>query len=574
MDDQRMDTDGRCGHASTDRFDSIVADGTEGNSLSSEAPGSAENLSSSFDPELILTEFQKRYEDGSRPRPRTAKLLFEENPDFAVYYSVLNIKARDFFGRTLGKELVARGILDKGAAKRAPQIVERPDQPDRLEERATKALESPGDAEDPRERFSGVKTVSRKLSVEERVKRAQADLRKYYPNGKVTRLDADHKKLGERLTKLYRGLGYSSRQDMIKSFGFEMPNEKGGRPSSVNAAEIFDELRCRYEGKSVPTSVKDLINDNPDLSAKLKTLANSLSRKSNATGTSLRKELEARGLIEIRHVQNGAVQEERVARTAQREAEAAEIRAALDDMEKRLEAFPMQDRPSTMVDLCTWFPEYEGLISAGRRRGIVSKRILRDRGLLRLSKSEIAAEQKRARLSHIRNQELPALLKHYESLSGPSFANSEHHGELLASGVLGYDLITMSELRETMFLVENIWPMSVGDAPAVEFVRCDSERYMSDLGYINVFFDANQRDTQDLIIRISSYDEFTAADRFEGDTPFKTMAGAHVVSAFMFAGCPFAVLQYRFVASLAKETVLYALRSLGVSVAIDGALLE
>lgn len=227
-----------------------------------------------------------------------------------------------------------------------------------------------------------------------------------------------------------------------------------------------------------------------------------------------------------------------------------------------------------MVDLCTWFPEYEGLISAGRRRGIVSKRILRDRGLLRLSKSEIAAEQKRARLSHIRNQELPALLKHYESLGGPSFANSEHHGELLASGVLGYDLITMSELRETMFLVENIWPMSVGDAPAVEFVRCDSERYMSDLGYINVFFDANQRDTQDLIIRISSYDEFTAADRFEGDTPFKTMAGAHVVSAFMFAGCPFAVLQYRFVASLAKETVLYALRSLGVSVAIDGALLE
>lgn len=43
------------------------------------------------------------------------------------------------------------------------------------------------------------------------------------------RLDALHGHLSERLSKLYKELGYASRQEMIESFGFEVSISKGGQ---------------------------------------------------------------------------------------------------------------------------------------------------------------------------------------------------------------------------------------------------------------------------------------------------------------------------------------------------------
>lgn len=137
---------------------------------------------------------------------------------------------------------------------------------------------------------------------------------------------------------------------------------------------------------------------------------------------------------------------------------------------------------------------------------------------------------------------------------------------LLRDGVLGFDLVSMSEPRETMLPIENAWPLSAGETPTVDLIRFDTGPYAFRRGYVSISFGASQDGERDVQLEIPGLDEFTPVERFEGETPFKTEAGARVEGAFMLAGIPFAVLRYRFVAPLSKETLLYALRALGVSV--------
>lgn len=243
--------------------------------------------------------------------------------------------------------------------------------------------------------------------LEERRERAIADLKKYYPDGRVERLEALHKNLSERLSKLYKELGYSSRREMIESFGFEVHNDKGGRPISCDPEAVLAELTRRYEGRPKPRTIKALFEENADIGGNLKTIHN-VARKH--FGRSLGKELEERGLIERAPAKSVPPQTGRAGRSRKPVPETAEILAALDDMERRLGGVPIEDRPSSMASLCRRFPEHESLVTEGRKRGVVSKEALRQRGILRPSKNTIAAEQRRSRLSHVRSQGLPALL--------------------------------------------------------------------------------------------------------------------------------------------------------------------
>lgn len=124
----------------------------------------------------------------------------------------------------------------------------------------------------------------------------------------------------------------------------------------------------------------------------------------------------------------------------------------------------------------------------------------------------------------------------------------------------------MSELRETRLPIENVWPMSVGDTPSVELIRYDARPYALRRGLVSISFGGGQGFERVVRLGIPGLDEFISAECFEGETPFRAEEGALVEAAFMLAGTPFAVLRYRFVVPLSPETVLYALRSLGVSV--------
>lgn len=436
--------------------------------------------------------------------------------------------------------------------------------------------------------------------IEERRERAIADLRELFPDKVVTRLDALDKPLGKRLSKLYPQLGFSTRAEMIESFGFEISIDKGGRPRSCNHEEVLEELQRRYKGKAKPRTAKALFEENPDLSEHYKALSNGAR---NLFGRTLGEVLAARGLVEkgaaestSRQIGQKRTSQERFDRDVRPGKPAcgiAEVLAALDEMERRLAEIPMDERPATMAALSRLFPEYDNLILEGRKRGVVSKRILVNRGILRLSKSKLAAERKRIRLSHIRNQNLLALLERYESLDGPAFVMCGYGDSYLRDGVLGFDVESMSELRETLLPIENAWQLSAGDMPTVELIRFGPRPYSFRLGSICISFDIEQDGKQDagksenaqafamaadregtsddgrfMLLDVPGLDEFIAAERFEGPSPFHVESGASVESTFMLAGCPLAVLRYRFVVSLSKETLLYALRALGVSVAV------
>lgn len=64
-----------------------------------------------LDPEAIFAELADRY-DGL-PKPKAVGLLLNENPDLKGNIKSLQNKSNELFGRSLAKELIARGLLDK-----------------------------------------------------------------------------------------------------------------------------------------------------------------------------------------------------------------------------------------------------------------------------------------------------------------------------------------------------------------------------------------------------------------------------------------------------------------------------
>lgn len=64
-----------------------------------------------LDYEAVLAEIARRYKD--KPKPKTASQLSDENPDLKTQIHTLSTNGRKYFGRTFGREIVARGLLDK-----------------------------------------------------------------------------------------------------------------------------------------------------------------------------------------------------------------------------------------------------------------------------------------------------------------------------------------------------------------------------------------------------------------------------------------------------------------------------
>ena len=96
----------------------------------------------------------------------------------------------------------------------------------------------------------------------------------YYPDRQIIRLHTDHKKLGERLTQLYRELGYESGEEMMKAYGYTYVQMKR-KPDSDEVKKarkewLIAELKRRYPNGSDVKSVVALTEANPDLSKEIK----------------------------------------------------------------------------------------------------------------------------------------------------------------------------------------------------------------------------------------------------------------------------------------------------------------
>ena len=120
------------------------------------------------------------------------------------------------------------------------------------------------------------------------------DLNETYPDKVIVRLQQDHKKWYEKVTRLYKNIGYSSRDEFLAAYGFTVEQTKGGRPS-VDLDAIVETLLSRYEGDRYVTSFDQLKEENPDIAPKFKSLQN----KSNEMfGMSLNKYLKEKGVFQ------------------------------------------------------------------------------------------------------------------------------------------------------------------------------------------------------------------------------------------------------------------------------------
>ncbi|MDD7516826.1 leucine-rich repeat protein [Ruminococcus flavefaciens] len=96
-----------------------------------------------------------------------------------------------------------------------------------------------------------------------------ARIDQYYPDKVVSGLHVEHKKLGEKLTAMYRELGYESGQAMLEAYGYEYiqkyrTSSKTDEDKNADKQQLINELKSRLNGKEV-YSISDLKRRYPDL---------------------------------------------------------------------------------------------------------------------------------------------------------------------------------------------------------------------------------------------------------------------------------------------------------------------
>ncbi len=109
-------------------------------------------------------------------------------------------------------------------------------------------------------------------ALSKRVRSFFAKVDEYYPDKRIEGLHNAHKKLGERLTALYRELGYSSGEEMMRAYGYEYIQKADRRDKGTRISELIAELKKRYPDGSGLGSVLELKKANPDLSGAISSL--------------------------------------------------------------------------------------------------------------------------------------------------------------------------------------------------------------------------------------------------------------------------------------------------------------
>ena len=82
-----------------------------------------------------------------------------------------------------------------------------------------------------------------------------ARIDEYYPDGEIIGLHIRHKKLGERLTELYRLLGYADAKEMMEAYGYKYTIRR-------HEAKYTEEDKALRK-KNILEKLKALVGDNP-----------------------------------------------------------------------------------------------------------------------------------------------------------------------------------------------------------------------------------------------------------------------------------------------------------------------
>ena len=211
------------------------------------------------------------------------------------------------------------------------------------------------------------------------------DLNETYPDKVIVRLQQDHKSWSEKVTRLYKNIGYASRDDFFAAYGFTVEQAKGGRPS-VNLDAILEILLSRYEGDRYVTSLNQLKEENPDIAPKIKSLQN---KAYEMFGMTLNKYLKEKGVF----------QSDESAAAEKTKEYKAKLDPILDELKKRYEGkelpksfVELKEANTDIKDIANIFPWIE---KAHNRHGL---EYLVELGLIQ-EKEKKEAAQKAAKLS-------------------------------------------------------------------------------------------------------------------------------------------------------------------------------
>ena len=174
------------------------------------------------------------------------------------------------------------------------------------------------------------------------------DLNETYPDKIIVRLQQDHKKWYEKVTRLYKNIGYASRDEFLAAYGFTEVKGKNGRPSAdLNA--IIEELISRYQGDRYADSIDQVKADNPDIAPKLKNISN---KSKDLFGMSLNNYLKEKGVLKS----DKSAAEERN----------KEYKEKLEDMFAELrKRYEGKDLPKTLIELKESNADIENIANIG-----------------------------------------------------------------------------------------------------------------------------------------------------------------------------------------------------------------
>ena len=100
-------------------------------------------------------------------------------------------------------------------------------------------------------------------------------MQEYYPDGEITgSLVRDHKKLAGSISGLYQWLGYPDATSMLQAYGYNNHSRPSGKQITNDYENIIQSLVEKYKTGPKPKNIAEVIRDNPEYKAPLKTLQN------------------------------------------------------------------------------------------------------------------------------------------------------------------------------------------------------------------------------------------------------------------------------------------------------------
>lgn len=448
-------------------------------------------------------------------------------------------------------------------------------------------------------------------ALREKVQRVVDDLWKFYPDGKITSLQAEHKGLANRLGEVWKEIGYQSREDFLSAYGLEFvykTGSQGGRPPTFDPDELLAELEMRYEGVEKPSAVGILMFENPDLKGNIKTLQN---KATELYGKSFGQVLVERGILgSSARVANTisdddiramvvklkcvyADSDKRVSTVAalkrlhpEYKAEFAaftgrceilygktpknlliekgilalskdlvmdagdeEINEAIRSLGEAICGLPEEKKPKTLTDLQEKYPQYKELIKVGKQKGLIDKEFMQTLGILRPTKALF-------KRICVRNAEVGSLAADYLSVADDALITPDGDSGLLPPFVAGIDVNNKVELCETIIFASDAGAklMKVGVEFGVRSAKVSKWWGSGEFGSLEVMSSPPH-------ILESAY----AGKMFErGEEPLESSPlDSYAKAAVLSVVDDLAKLRVRYIAPLRRETLAYVLRAMG-----------